>query len=423
MVQPFCSAFSRIQPTPPDLGVIVPPSVVKNHTPGFWIGPQTTDTASVWSKVTGNPGTMGVKQRLQADTAGKWKGAMLRYMWPQLERGQGEYGWTINGVKYGMDDIEQKLNEIANLQGRKLMILIQLKTFGSTINSVPAYMRTGASAADYRDTTDPGYPGTYQYSGTRDGEYYYSPDPGSPNPNDGFVPSLHLASVRDRLKAMLQAFATRFNNNPNLEAVIFSEASIAQPVGSPTVWATASTWYNNMTNVFQDARANLSNIQVCQWINAERSDMGWWVPNITALGIGLGMPDLAIDTKGFNFNPTVTPGQPPGNIYHLQQLGNAAIRIGHWSKPALEGTVMVAGQTAANAFPGQYAYPGLPWTRQDIADWARTHNISHCVVAHNAGQHTVNTTYMNQYYNVVSDDWIKNPGSNILTVETRYTGW
>lgn len=425
MVQ-FCSAFSKTLITPPDLGgVVPPPSVVKNWTPGFWIGPQTSDTDSVWDKVTGIAGTQGVKQRLQADTAGKWKGAQLRYMWPDLERGMGEYGWTENGVPKGMDSVEDKLNQIANLLGRKLIIFIQLKSFGATSHSVPAYMRTGASAADYRDTTDPGYPGAYQYSGTRDGEYYYSPDPGSPNPNDGFVPSIHVTSVKNRLQALLNEFATRFNNNPNLEAVVFSEASIAQPVGSPTNWTPRNTWYNNMTSIYQTSRALLSNIQMCQWINAERSDMEWWVPDILAEGIGLGMPDLAVDTKGFNFNPTNSPGNPPGNIYWINFMGNSAIRMGHWSRPALEGSVMTTSQdgTPLKTYPGQYAYPGLPWERQDIADWALANNITHCVVAHNAGKHAVNTTYMNQYFNVVSDNWIKAPGSTILTNTARPTNW
>lgn len=418
---PLCSAFSKtlIVPTP---DTALPPSPVadKNWMPGNWIGPQSGSTKEWY-------GANGVYKRLEADTAGRWKGAMLRFQWDELERAEGEYEWEdVNGKPQGFALIEQVLKEISGLQGRRLIVFFQVKTFNSADNSVPAYMRNSAT---YADTTDPDWNalGTYRYSGSGHGQYAYVPPAGSPNPNGGYVPNIHITAVRERFKALMAAFATKFNNSiygPYIEAIAFSEASINKPMGSPDTWTPATTWYNNMTNAFTAMRTSLPDIQICQWINSPRDKMEWWVPDLIAAGIGLGMPDMSKDTKGFCYNPTVTPGQPPGNIYWMNQSPNSAIRMGHASKPTLESTVMDDDQTVLNASPGTGAYPGVSWTRQDIATWSKEEAaVTHRVWAHNTGSHTVNTVYNGQNYNTVTKNWIENGASDISVNETRPTGW
>jgi len=226
----------------------------------------------------------------------------------------------------------------------------------------------------------------------------------------------------------MEAFGTRFNDNPNLEAVVINEASISKPSQVSGTWARNPTWFTNMTDAWSSTRTALTNIQCCQWINADRNDMQdefdqGFVPDITAFGVGLGMPDGAADEKGFNINPTNSPNTGRGNIYLLQQHQGEAITMVHFSKPAHEGTVVTSTQTVANASPGQYAYPGLAWTRQQMSTWAKgTIGATHVLWAHNTGQHVQNDTYVGQNFNTVTDNHIAN-GSDISTVTTRPTGW
>lgn len=421
------SAFSR--GLAPEAAVIPPPVANKNWNPGNYIAETAYDSDSLFNQI---------RTRLQNDTAGNYKGVLLRYPWTMLETAQGVYG--------GFDTIEARLAQIAALSGRRAIVFIQIKTFSGG-DAVPAYMRNSATYADGKDyyVTRNGT----RTQGSRNGQYNYEAGTFG---GFGCIPNMHVTAVRDRLIALFQAFGTRFNDNPNLEAVVINEAAILEPAGSvgaasetinagtpqqqvitrPNTdggaWVDNDLWFTNMVTTWGAARAALSNIQCCQWINADRSSMQdandqGFVPDITALGVGLGMPDGAADERGFNFNPTDNPTAGRGNIYLCQQHNGDAIIMVHASKPALEGSVITTTQTVANASPGQYAYPGIAWTRQQMSTWAKnTVGATHVCWAHNTGTHQVNATYMGQNYNTVTDNHIAN-GSDITTVTTRPTGW
>jgi len=349
--------------------------------------------------------------------------------------------------------VQSYLDQIAAYPGRRLIIFIQLKTFSSTDHSVPLYMRNSATYADgtnYSQTI-----GANTYQGSQNGQYLYL----APNNNNagGYVPNIHVDAVRDRLKALMQEFATRFNTNPYLEAICFTEASIIQPAGAPANWSSLNNgnagvkWYANMTNAFSDMRTNLSNIQIAQWINGDRADMDPWVPDLRAAGIGLGMPDLCPEEKGFNYRNDIAghTNDPPGNIQHCQDSAGAAIIMGHASKPAQSGSVVGRSQTSgtiqgvAHTYP---LYPGLMLTRQETHDFAvNTVGVTHLCWAHNtgtepntgdsdpiapptAGTYTAATDtpsggYGGKKFNTVTDNWIKHASSTITTVTTRPTGW
>lgn len=385
-----------------------PPVADKNWNPGNYIAETSYDTTALFNQIA---------TRLQNDTAGHYKGVLLRYPWPTLE--------PTEGVYTGFDTIEARLEQIAALSGRRAIIFIQLKTFNSVdasgnvtswAHAVPAYMRSSATYADPDGNTN----GLGEY-----GEYTYLSGNGGPG---GQVPNMHVTAVKNKFIAMMQAFGTRFNSNPNLEAVVINEASISKPYQVTTTWSRNPTWFTNMTSSWGSTRTALSNIQCCQWINSDRNDMQnefdvGFVPDITALGVGLGMPDGAKDDKGFNINPTNSPNTGRGNIYLCQQHNGDAIIMVHASKPALEGTVITESQTVANASPGQYAYHGQNWTRQQMSTWYKdTVGATHVCWAHNTGTHSLNTTYSGQNYNTVTDAHIAN-GSDISTVTTRPTGW
>lgn len=413
------ATFDRCRSTTPVVST-------KQWLSGNYMGATTTDTASVWDKTGSGPGTTGLLQRMDADIKGRWKGALLRFRWDQLE------GATLGDYSL-LDNVKSYLDQMDRYNGTKRLILfIQFKTFGTTTNDnvVPLYMRNSATYADP--------------DGHGNGQYTYA----AVNANDrsGYVVNMHVNTVRDRFKALMQEMATRFNGHRNLEAIAFSEASIMNPTGA-TGW-NRTPWFNNMTNVFQDMKSRFTNIQICQWINADRADMEWWVPNIRAAGIGLGMPDLCPLEKGFNYRNDLPghSGTPPGNIQHCQNTNGVAVIMGHASKPVLEGTVVGRCQTSGTIQnqPRVYPdYPGVGTHRQDVRDFAvNTVGVTHLIWAHNNGNQAITGfvdpliptrcaqnpftaygDYGGKKFNVVTDEFIANDASIITTIDARPNGW
>lgn len=431
------SAFSPCLITP---ATPIPPVANKNWNPGNWI--EFTADNHWDTPGNNNPSTRGVVQRLQADTAGKYKGVMERYTWNQLETTQGNY-------TAGFNKIENRLSQIANLAGRKMIVFIGLKTFGAGSFSIPPYMRTGA----YSDGTS--------YTGSlNSGEFSYASGNGG---DGGRIPSLHVAAVQARLDALMAAFAARFNGNPHLEAVVFSEAALAPPIGAPggntpTSWINlvngGKGWLDNMLASFQAMRPLLSNIQICQWVNSPRTKMNDWVPLIRAAGIGVGMTDLCSEDMGFNYRNDLpgASGVDIGNIMHCQLGNGVAIVMGHCSDPAMNGTISARNQVSnaptinlghTRSYP---TYPGIGQSRQALRDFGVNDvGVTHLVWIHRPYVHPITGTkdpqspasannytlgsdaisgnYSGKYINAVTDAWIHAAGSNITTVTARPAGW
>ena len=450
-------------------GEETPPVANKNWGPGNYIASGSTNNANIWNKPgspVGNKQNRGILQRLADDPGGKWKGALLRFSWAKQDVNVGDYleGDTLGDYTAGFDAVESYLNQMAAYPGKRLIIFIQLKTFGVDNHAVPLYMRNSATYADgknYYSTIN----GAVQ-QGSRNGEYAYESSNGGPG---GYVPNMHVAAVRARFEALMTAFATRFNDNPYIEAIAFTEASIAQPIGSvgaasETVggkvitrpntdgsrWADKTDWYDKTAISLGVAKTALSNVQMCQWINADRIDMTDYVPKLRAAGIGLGMPDCCNGTKDFFFrNDTGQPSTNIGNIQHCQESAGLTIIMGCVSVQALDGVVSNRCQTSGTiqSQPTVYpAYPGAAISRQAERDFAVTDStgpkVTHLLWTHQPAvmpqtgavdpnippscaqnPYTAFTGYGGVAYNKITDDWIQDPGSTVTTVETRPSGW
>lgn len=429
------SAFSKCLVPPSGGGGVVipdPPTANKNWNPGNYIE-GTSD--SEWN---------GIKTRLNQtnDPDGHWKGAMMRISWREMESTQGNYS--------GMSKIRNWLDQIAAFPGKRLMIFLGMKTFGGSSFAVPDYMRNSTT-----------YSGGIQYTGSQNGQYAYGSSIGGPG---GFVPNMHVNAVKNRFIALMEEIANRFNDDPCLEAVVFSEATIAKPVGAPTPWPDQQEWYDNYRDGLAAAKTALSNIQISQWVNSPRDQMKTFVPEIRALGIGLGMTDLTYLDEGFNYRNDL-PGTgdnntPPGNIQHCQESAGLAIITGHVSFPAMDGSAtnrcQKGGfiQTQPIEFP---RYPGLGKTRQFVQDWARdTVGVTHMIWRHGtstqpstgerdpnmptdcsnmtaaelasagfwtATSDAISGSYAGKSRNLITDNWIHHPSSDISTVTTRPAGW
>lgn len=389
------------------------PPTSRNWNPGNYIAETSYDTNTLWGQITSRLSPVN-------DPDGHWVGVLIRKPWDQLETAEGVYG--------GLDDIATRLGQIAALAGRKLIVFIQVKTF-NTLNSsgevttrrhaVPEYMRLSSLYAD---------PDGYTNDLGEYGEYAYLSANGGPG---GYVPNMHVAAVRARWDALIAAFAASFNSSPYLEAVALSEASISQPYQVTGTWSRQAEWYAGMLSSFSAMKTSLPDIQICQWINAPRSVMSTqatytsprtgWVPDVSATGIGLGMTDLCINDKSFQYVPPSTPGgvyfsTHPGNIFLCQNEGQGnGIVIGHASAETYRGSVATESQT------DPYVYPGPQQTRQETRDFAtNTVGCTHTVWAHNT---SVDPYYVGMTMSEATDAWIHDPDSIISTVTTRPNGW
>lgn len=406
-----CDVGTGISPLPPD------PPVAKKWNPGNYIATPGQITTNMWNTL---------KTRLGATP--QWKGCLIRYDWTMLERALGEYGWTESGIKKGFDDIDQKLDEIAAFPGRRLIVLVYMKSFGATSHSVPVYMR------------DPAYGG----SGTSyadDGEYQYESSNGGPG---GYVPSMHVAAVKARFDALMAQFATRYNNTARgeyLEAIIFNEASVSKPIEVTGAWAQQDDWYANMAAAYTTAKTVLTRTIIAQWVNGPRSVMETWVPTITASGVGIGMTDMCSNDKGFWFNRTDTNSNAPGNIAHCRAHNGEVPIMCHISGPALQGSVADRNQDSESSagFEAYVAYTG----RSTFPDFDNNINTVHGgtpyqtkVFLRNFGVDYIGATHLLWLHQTVADRdgsgntvaqatdaWISNGANNITTVTTRPTGW
>ncbi len=99
-----------------------------------------------------------------------------------------------------------------------------------------------------------------------------------------------------------------------------------------------------------------------------------------------------------------------------------------FSWDAQDGSVLNPNQdgTFAKTAPGQFAYPGLAWTRVDSAGYAITvAKATHRLWRHMENKvHAQNATYLGQYYNEVTDAQIAAVvAAHSLNDAPRPTGW
>lgn len=448
------SAFS---PCDVGTGTNVVATANKNWTPGPWVAMGDTNNDQYWDKPFGTSGYPGIVQRLE--NCPEAKGAMLRYHWTALEGAEGDYS-------AGFAELHSKLNRIAALSGRRLMVFIQLKTSGAA-NAVPAYMRNSATYADGADYYNlkkaNGTTIWVRNQGSYNGQYAYESSNGGPG---GFIPNMHVDAVRARFQALLVAYAAEFNDNPYLEAIHFSEASIACPIGAEGLstetkangdmyqrpntdggrWTNKTTWYNRCTTAFIAGKAAFDNVQFCQWINADRSDMEDWVPDLLAIPMGLGMTDACFEEKGFHYETLPNRSDPIGSLEHLNNCSGLAMIATHFSVPAMNGTVVGRCQTSGpiQNQPRIYpAYPGVGESRQTTYDkCVSIAKATHVLIRHSTalqpstGQidpnipgncdqnpYTAYAGYAGRTHNAVTDEFLQDPLSDLVTNTDRPAGW
>lgn len=402
----------------------------KKKNKGIYLG-MSGGTDTGWSVTGSNP---GIVQRLAADTAGKLKGVQVRLDWTDLERAIGEYSWTEGGLPKGFALIDKLMNDIKTYKGNRLIIMLMIKQFNNVV-CVPSYMRTIA----YKDvsTTLADYYGCYHYKSVN-------------NPKSGgYVISMHTPAVAERFKALLAAIAAKYDNNDQLEAIIFNEASINTPFDFTWPATERKKWFNNTRDAYIFAKTKFQRTNLLQFFNSDRKDMSeWinndligWIPELVAAGIGLGMTDGCRNDLSFQFVPSGQGPAPnsnyPGNMWIIKRYKSLVPVIVNMSGPAQVGSIAAFAQTANSSAPGvpQYTFPGPAYTREENQRWAREDIGAHYVLwmASNniyGPTYTVNNNtytvanvpsdaasgdYTGKTFDKVTTNWINHQASNILT--------
>jgi hypothetical protein len=208
------------------------------------------------------------------------KGIMIRASWWQLEKNKGQYDFSR---------IDRYLNK-AKAKGKRVFLMVGTKTFDGD-KAVPDYLRTSQ------------YSGGAFRIGTIKGTY-------------GENMALQDDDVRDRLIALMQALANRYNKDNNFEGVTFNETAWGKMV-NPLSDAQQKQFFSNLAKVDTATRAAFSNTVVLQFINYPADLVPALFENMKDKGVGMGGPDVFIDDpdlerSAYVFNPKAKGEIPIG---------------------------------------------------------------------------------------------------------------
>ncbi len=206
------------------------------------------------------------------------RGVQIRYEWPDLEPAEGQYDFTA---------IEQTLAALA-AQNKRLVILLQTKSFNPQILPVPEYMKVE------------------KYEG---GAFAFK-SPGANMPR-GYNLKLWNAQLRERLVALMNALGARFNSHPYFEGIGLPETALGEPL-SEIPAQQIDQFYDNLLTVQRQMRMAFPNTMTFQFINYPRPILQSFVGQLKTIGATLGGPDTFPDDPGLTFDK---PGAPKG-IYH-----------------------------------------------------------------------------------------------------------
>lgn len=215
------------------------------------------------------------------------RGVTIRYKWPELEPKEGVYDFS---------SIDHHLAELTKRK-KRLIILLETKSFDPDFDLVPNYLRTPA------------------YAG---GEFAFSSS-GSKTIK-GYNIKLWNQQVHDRLAALVRVLGNRYNSKANFEGFGLTETAMGQPM-TPISDGQVDEYYNNLLSINRVARNNFPNTMTFQFTNYPRQVVAPFVNQLKATGGALGCPDVFIDEPGLLFKGTAD--SPPGVYTHYPKNANA----------------------------------------------------------------------------------------------------
>lgn len=194
------------------------------------------------------------------------RGVQIRYSWAELETSYGVYNFT---------SIDRRLAELA-AQNKRLVILLQIKSFDPKIIPVPEYLKAGI----YDE-------GIFAFNN------------GGSAIIKGHNIKLWNSKVRDRLVALVRALGKRFNSHPYFEGIGLTETSMGAPITALSS-AQVDDFYSNLLIINKNMRDSFPNTMTFQFTNYPRPALKSFIESLSAMGAGLGGPDTFIEDPGLN---------------------------------------------------------------------------------------------------------------------------
>ncbi len=207
------------------------------------------------------------------------RGIQIRYDWAELEPEENVYNFS---------SIEHHLAELAS-QKKRLIILLQLKSFDPASPFVPEYLKT----KKYEDGIFPF--STFGKKVIR-----------------GYNLKLWNPLVQERLAALISALGKRFNFNPYLEGIGLTETAFGDPLVEITT-NQLDNYFTNLLSINKHLRAQFPNTMTYQFTNYPRHKLQSFIGKLKEMGTGLGGPDSFIDDPGLHHSSKANSAK---GVYH-----------------------------------------------------------------------------------------------------------
>jgi len=201
-------------------------------------------------------------------------GIQVRYQWGDIEIAKGQYNFA---------SIDKHLDEMTKRK-KRLVIMIQTKSFGKSETYVPAYLRS----EEYDG-------GVFSYA-------HYKK-----NTFKGEQLKLWNPKVRERIAAFYKALGDRYNAHPYFEGIGMSETALGDPL-QPITSAQANGFYEGLRQALQAARNAFPNTMVMQSLNYPRPIIAPTVETLKQINGGISSPDTYLQEPGLHAEGGKYPG-------------------------------------------------------------------------------------------------------------------
>lgn len=196
------------------------------------------------------------------------RGVVIRFSWAELEPSKGAYNFKA---------IDKHLAELTERK-KRLIILLETKSFDPDIHDAPKYIRTSA------------------YDG---GDFAI----GHGSRIEGYNIKLWNDQLRDRLSALVTALGNRYNDKPYFEGFGLQETAMGDPI-KPITSNQIDAYFDNLLAVNRQMRKSFRNTMTFQYTNYPRGMLSSFINGLKGMGAALGGPDIFIQDPGLLFKGT-----------------------------------------------------------------------------------------------------------------------
>jgi len=239
------------------------------------------------------------------------QGIQTTYFWSELEPRFDEYDFK---------SIDEQIAKLATT-GKKLAIILGYKfQVSSTQSSLPAYILNQSNELINGESIAP-----YFIQGKQGGGIY----------NKGHHANFGHSGTLARFKKLLDVLSARYDQNPVVASISFTETAIGTEIGAGKRYSAISEELFVKGYMMMQAHAGcvFKSTPLFQNLNFPRRALPAFIENMKTFGIGLGGPDVFVDSMkrannglGF-FGLGKTINKYPG-VYHYYPSASQVIPIG-----------------------------------------------------------------------------------------------